>query len=71
MFRKDCLGDLCHLPGVHLLAAFLGGCLIGDRGLFYGFLLDTRKKLLIVEKVISPIRCKCSISCGLKMTYMV
>ena len=35
MFIKDCIGDLCHLPGVHPLAVFLGGCLICDRGLLW------------------------------------
>ena len=33
MFIKECVGDLCHLPGVHPLAMFWGGCLICDRGL--------------------------------------
>ena len=25
MFIKECIGDLCHLPGVHPLAVFYGG----------------------------------------------
>ena len=25
MFIKDCIGDLCHLQGVHPLAVFLRG----------------------------------------------
>ena len=25
MFIKECIGDLCHLPGIHPLAMFSGG----------------------------------------------
>ena len=52
MFMKECIGDLCHLPGVHPLAVFSGGCLICDRSLSMRYL----KELVNVEKVIFPTR---------------